>query len=162
MRKYLLRSTALGYLLIILIGPLAMMIWRTLGDLDGAWAAITNHNTLLAFKLTLYVTAIAVPINTIFGVICGLVIVRSTLPGRGILNAFVDLPLALSPVIVGLSLVVLYGANGWFGFSTSTGSGSSTRSRRSCWRPSSCRSRSSHAKWFRPCARSETSRSRQP
>ena len=91
MRKYLLRSTALGYLLIILIGPLAMMIWRTLGDLDGAWAAITkNHNTLLAFKLTLYVTAIAVPINTIFGVICGLVIVRSTVPGRGILNAFVD------------------------------------------------------------------------
>jgi sulfate transport system permease protein len=115
-RKYLLRSTALGYLLIILIGPLAMMIWRTLGDLDGAWAAITSHNTLLAFKLTLYVTAIAVPINTVFGVICGLVIVRSTFPGRGILNAFVDLPLALSPVIVGLSLVVLYGANGWFGF----------------------------------------------
>ena len=47
MRKYVLRSTALGYLLIILIGPLGMMIWRTLEDLDGAWAAITNHNTLL-------------------------------------------------------------------------------------------------------------------
>ena len=52
-RKYRLRVLALGYLLIILIGPLAMMIWRTLGDLDGAWAAITDHNTLLAFKLTL-------------------------------------------------------------------------------------------------------------
>jgi sulfate transport system permease protein len=114
--KYVIRAVALGYLLVILLGPLGMMIWRTFDDLDGAWGAITDHNTLLAFKLTLIVTAIAVPINTIFGVICGLVIVRGNFRGKGILNAFVDLPLALSPVVVGLSLILLYGANGWLGF----------------------------------------------
>ncbi len=116
MGKYVIRVVALGYLLVILIGPLATMIWRTFDDLGAAWGAITSPNTLLAFKLTLIVTAIAVPINTIFGVVCGLVIVRSNFRGKGVLNAFVDLPLALSPVVVGLSLVLLYGANGWLGF----------------------------------------------
>ena len=66
MGKYVIRVVALGYLLIILIGPLGMMIWRTFDDLGGAWAAVSSHNTLLAFKLTLIVTAIAVPINTVF------------------------------------------------------------------------------------------------
>ena len=116
MGKYVVRMVALGYLLIILVGPLGMMIWRTFDDLGAAWAAITDHNTILAFKLTLLVTAIAVPINTVFGIVCGLVIVRKKFRGQGHLNAFVDLPLALSPVVVGLSLVLLYGANGWFGF----------------------------------------------
>jgi sulfate/thiosulfate transport system permease protein len=113
-RKYSLRFIALGYLSLILIGPLVMMVWRTFEDLGGAWDAVTSHNTLLAFKLTFIVTAIAVPINTVFGIVCALAIVRGKFRGRGLLNAFVDLPLALSPVIVGFSLVLLYGANGWF------------------------------------------------
>jgi sulfate transport system permease protein len=93
-----------------------MMVWRTAEDLDGAWAAISAPETVEAFKLTLFVAAIAVVVNTVFGIVCGLVIVRSNIPGRGLLNAFVDLPLSLSPVIVGFSLVVLYGVNGWFGW----------------------------------------------
>ncbi len=60
-------------------------------------------------------TAIAVPLNTVFGIICGLAIVRRRFRGKGLLNAFVDLPLALSPVVVGFSLYLLYGRNGWFG-----------------------------------------------
>jgi sulfate transport system permease protein len=116
MGKWFVRVVALGYLLIVLLGPLGMMIFRTLQDWDAAWAAITNHATIEAFKLTLLVTAIAVPVNTVFGIVCGLVIVRKKVRGRGLINAFVDLPLALSPVIVGLSLVLLYGVNGWFGF----------------------------------------------
>jgi sulfate/thiosulfate transport system permease protein len=114
--KWSLRVAALGYLTVILIGPLAMMVWRTAEDLDGAWAAISAPDTISAFKLTLTVTAIAVVVNTVFGIICGLVIVRGNLPGRGFLNAFVDLPLSLSPVIVGFSLIALYGVNGWFGW----------------------------------------------
>jgi sulfate transport system permease protein len=114
--KYVIRVVALGYLLIILIAPLGMMIWRTFDDLGGAWDAITNENTIAAFKLTLLVTAIAVPVNTVFGIICGLTVVRKNFRGRGLVNAFVDLPLALSPIIVGLSLVLLYGVNGWFGW----------------------------------------------
>jgi sulfate transport system permease protein len=92
-----------------------MMFWRTFQDIGGAWDAITQHSTLLAFKLTLEVTAIAVPLNTVFGVICALAIVRRRFPGKGLVNAFVDLPLALSPVVVGVSLFLLYGRNGWFG-----------------------------------------------
>jgi sulfate transport system permease protein len=114
--KWSLRVAALGYLSLILVGPLAMMVWRTAEDLDGAWAAISDPDTIAAFKLTLTVTAIAVVVNTIFGIICGLVIVRGNIPGRGFLNAFVDLPLSLSPVIVGFSLIALYGINGWFGW----------------------------------------------
>ena len=93
-----------------------MMVWRTTEDLDGAWAAITDPNTVAAFKLTLLVTVIAVAVNTVFGIVCALVIVRGNIRGRGFLNAFVDLPLSLSPVIVGFSLVALYGANGWLGW----------------------------------------------
>ena len=116
MRRLSLRLVALGYLGLILVGPLAMMVVRTAEDLDGAWAAISAPGTLEAFKLTLFVAAIAVVVNTVFGIVCALVIVRGNIPGRGLLNAFVDLPLALSPVIVGFSLVVLYGVNGWFGW----------------------------------------------
>jgi sulfate transport system permease protein len=111
-----LRFAALGYLTLILVGPLAMMVFRTAEDLDGAWAAISDPDTLAAFKLTLTVTAIAVTVNTVFGIVCGLLIVRGKIRGRGFLNAFVDLPLSLSPVIVGFSLVTLYGLNGWFGW----------------------------------------------
>ena len=64
--------------------------------------AITDPDTIAAFKLTLMVTAIAVAVNTVFGIVCALLIVRGKIPGRGFLNAFVDLPLSLSPVIVGL------------------------------------------------------------
>ena len=116
MGRLSLRVAALGYLGLILIGPLAMMVLRTAEDLDGAWAAISDPNTVAAFKLTLMVTAIAVAVNTVFGIVCALLIVRGNIPGAGFLNAFVDLPLSLSPVIVGFSLVTLYGVNGWFGW----------------------------------------------
>jgi len=113
-RKYLPRGIVFLYLLVILLGPLVMMIYRTFEDLGAAWGAITEHNTLLAFKLTLIVAAISVPVNTVFGIVFALLIVRGNVPGKGLLNAFVDLPLALSPVVVGLSIVMLYGTDGWF------------------------------------------------
>jgi sulfate transport system permease protein len=116
MGRLSLRFAALGYLGLILIGPLGMMVFRTAQDLDGAWAAISDPDTVAAFKLTLTVTAIAVAVNTVFGIVCALLIVRGNVPGRGFLNAFVDLPLSLSPVIVGFSIVTLYGVNGWFGW----------------------------------------------
>src|SRR5712692_4578754 len=111
-----LRSVALGYLVVVLLGPLSMVVWRTFENgLGAAWNALSDHNTIHAFEITLIVAAIAVPANTVFGVICALAIVRRRFPGRGIVNAFVDLPLALSPVVVGLALFILYGRGGWFG-----------------------------------------------
>ena len=111
-----LRSVVLAYLAVILVGPLGIVFYRTFEDGFGpAWDALTTPETIHAFKLTLIITAIAVPVNTVFGIVCGLAIVRRKFPGKGVLNAFIDLPLALSPVVVGLALFLLYGAEGWFG-----------------------------------------------
>lgn len=115
-RRLTLRSVALGYLAAILVGPIAMVFYRTFENgTDAAWNAVTSPEAVNAFKLTLLITAIAVPLNTVFGVVVALAIVRRRFPGKGLLNAFVDLPLALSPVVVGLSLFLLYGRDGWFG-----------------------------------------------
>jgi len=111
-----LRAVALGYLLIVLLGPLSMIFWRIEAEGVGkAWSALTEADTIHAFKVTLILATIAVPLNTVFGVVCALAIVRRPFPGKGLVNAFVDLPLALSPVVVGLSLFLLYGRTGWFG-----------------------------------------------
>jgi sulfate transport system permease protein len=111
-----LRLVALGYLAAVLLGPLTMVFWRVYEEgLDKAWATLHDPNTIHAFRETLLVTAIALPLNTVFGVVCALLIVRRRVPGKGLINAFVDLPLALSPVVVGLALFLLYGRTGWFG-----------------------------------------------
>jgi sulfate/thiosulfate transport system permease protein len=111
-----LRAVALGYLSVILIAPVALVFRRALDDgLGGAWDAVTTPAATHAFVVTLIITAVAVPANTVFGIACALAIVRRRIPGKGLLNAFVDLPLALSPVVVGLSLFLLYGRDGWFG-----------------------------------------------
>jgi len=115
-RKWALRGTAVFYLLAVLLGPLAMVFYRAFENgLQPLWQSLTDPNTIHAFELTLEITAIAVPINTVFGVVCALTIVRQRFPGAGIVNAIVDLPLALSPVVVGLMLFLLYGRTGWFG-----------------------------------------------
>jgi len=110
-----LRLLALAYLATILVAPLVIVFWRTFEDVGAAWDALSAPDTIHAFKLTLLITAIAVPVNTVFGIVCALAIVRRRFPGKGLLNAFIDLPLALSPVVVGLSLFLLYGREGWFG-----------------------------------------------
>jgi len=114
--KYALRFVSLGYLAVLLVAPIGFVFWRTFEHGAGpAWDAVTTPDALHALKVTLILTAIAVPANTIFGVLCALAIVRHRYPGAGIVNAVVDLPLALSPVVVGLALLVLYGRGGWLG-----------------------------------------------
>ena len=115
MRRVGLRTVALGYLTIVLLGPLAMVVWKTFEHGFGPfWDAVTAPETTGAFKNTLIITAIAVPLNTLFGIVCALAIVRRRFPGKGVVNAFIDLPLAVSPVVVGVSLFLLYGRGGWF------------------------------------------------
>jgi sulfate transport system permease protein len=114
--RYLLRYTALGYLALLLVVPLGMVFYRAFEHgFDAAWEAITSPDAVHALWLTVLVALIAVPLNTIFGVCCALLIVRGHVRGKGILNALVDLPLALSPIVVGLSLLLLYGRTGWLG-----------------------------------------------
>src|ERR671925_457959 len=92
MARYALRFTALGYLAVLLCVPVGLVFW-----------------------LTILIALVAVPANTIFGVVLALALVRKPFPGKGLVNAVVDLPLALSPVVVGLSLLLLYARLGWFG-----------------------------------------------
>jgi sulfate transport system permease protein len=114
--KYALRVFSLGYLAVLLVAPVGYVFWKTFEHGVGpAWDAVTTPDAVHALKVTLILTAIAVPANTIFGVLCALAIVRHRYPGAGIVNAVVDLPLALSPVVVGLALLLLYGRGGWLG-----------------------------------------------
>ena len=116
MSRYVLRFTALGYVAFLLLVPVGFVFYRAFGDgLGHAWDAVTTDRAIHALELTLMLTAIAVPANTIVGIILALMLVRTRFRGRGLLNAVVDLPLALSPVVVGLAYLLLYGQQGWFG-----------------------------------------------
>jgi sulfate transport system permease protein len=108
---------ALGYLIVVLLAPLGMVFYRTFQTgLEPVWQTLSDPNTIHAFRVTLLAAAIAVPLNTVFGVLCGLAIVRRRFRGKGLLNAFIDLPLAVSPVVIGLCLYLLYAPRGgWFG-----------------------------------------------
>ena len=114
--RYALRFGALGYLALVLVAPVGLVFWRAFEHgLGPFWHAIANPLAVHALKLTLEVATIVVPLNTVFGVLCAIAIVRHRLPGMGLVNTIVDLPLALSPVVVGLALYLLYGRDGWFG-----------------------------------------------
>jgi sulfate transport system permease protein len=109
-----LRVVALAYLGALLVAPVAMVFWRTFEHGFGdAWHAVTTPEAKHAFTLTIVIALIAIPANTIFGVVCAIAIVRHRFPGKDLVNALVDLPLALSPVVVGLAFLLLYGRGGW-------------------------------------------------
>ncbi len=117
MSRYVLRGAALGYLLMLLLIPLVMVFYRMFEDgLGAVWGELTSSAFIHALQVTLIIVAIVVPANTIFGISCALVIVRRG-SGRGnwLLNSVIGLPLALSPVVVGLSLILVYGQDGWAG-----------------------------------------------
>jgi sulfate/thiosulfate transport system permease protein len=114
--KYAVRFGALGYLGALLLAPVSYVFYKTFEHgFWPAWHAVTTPDALHALKVTLILAGIAVPANTIFGVMAALAIVRYRFPGAGVFNAVVDLPLALSPVVVGLALLLLYGRGGWLG-----------------------------------------------
>jgi sulfate transport system permease protein len=114
--RYGIRFAALGYLLALLIAPLALIFKDTFKDgLTPVWNSLSNVDTVHAAKLTLYAMLIAVIANTIFGVAIALYLARRRGLLATVLGAFIDLPLALSPVVVGLALVLVFAQTGWFG-----------------------------------------------
>lgn len=111
-----LRSIALLYVAALLLGPLALVFWNTFDQgLGAAWEGITSPAALHALYLTIIIALIAVPLNAVFGVAAALILVRRRVPGRSLISALIDLPLALSPVVVGLALVLVWGHEGWLG-----------------------------------------------
>jgi sulfate transport system permease protein len=115
--RYALRGVALGYLFALLLIPVAIIFFKAFEDGIGhAIDSVTTPEAMHAFWMTLVMVAIAVPLNTVFGVACALVLVRHNFRGKAILNGIIDLPFAVSPVVIGLSLVLVYGSvDGWFG-----------------------------------------------
>jgi sulfate transport system permease protein len=104
------RVLALGYLALLLVFPVSMVFARAFGKgLGAVWQAVTDPAALHALWMTLLIASIAVAANTVFGIICATVLVRHSFRGKYLLSAVLDLPLAVSPVVVGLALLVIYG-----------------------------------------------------
>jgi sulfate transport system permease protein len=114
--KWILRIVAIAYVALLLLIPVGLVIYRTVQHgLGPVGAVLTASDFKHALYLSILITLIAVPLNTIFGVLCAIILVRHRFPGRALLSAFVDLPLGVSPVVVGLAMVIVYGRFGWFG-----------------------------------------------
>ncbi len=112
--RWSLRVLGLGYLTVLLLLPLCVIFYKTFEHgLAPPVDAITSSNGLHALKLSLIMVAIAVPLNTVFGVGCALLLVRHRVRGSALIDAVINLPFAISPVVIGLSLFLLYGTTGW-------------------------------------------------
>jgi sulfate/thiosulfate transport system permease protein len=112
-----LRSIVLLYLAALIIVPVGMIFFRTFEHgLSQPIDAVTSSEGQNAFWLTLVCVGIAVPLNTIFGVMTALVLMRQNFRGKSLLNAAIDVPFAISPVVIGLALFLVYAPrNSWFG-----------------------------------------------
>ncbi len=115
--RQLLRWVALAYVGVLVIVPVALILWRTFAPGIGEFvASITTPAAISALQLSLLVVAIVVPLNVIFGVPTALVLARNKFRGKNVLQAIIDLPFAVSPIVVGVALILLWGSAGLFGF----------------------------------------------
>jgi len=111
-----LRTVALGYLFFLLLVPIGVILYRTFENGIIAFVeSISTPAAISALNLSLLIVAIVVPLNVVFGIVVALALVRGRFPGRGLLQSVVDLPFAVSPIVVGVALIMLWGAGGWFG-----------------------------------------------
>lgn len=119
--RFSLRFLALGYLALLLVIPLLVVVQQAFfpdgfsnPNFGGVFDTLTTPEAQYAFYLTMVMVAIAVPLNTIFGVACAIVLVRHKFRGKAFLNGLIDLPFAISPVVIGLALLIVYGINSDF------------------------------------------------
>ncbi|MBF6132982.1 sulfate ABC transporter permease subunit CysW [Nocardia otitidiscaviarum] len=116
MTRISLRTVALGYLFVLLVLPLGIILYRSFEQGIGTFIDwISTPAAISAFNLSMIIVAIVVPVNVVFGVMTAIALVRGRFPGRSLVQGLVDLPFATSPVVVGVSLILLWGAGGWFG-----------------------------------------------
>ena len=112
-----LRALVIAYLFFLVAWPTSLIVRETFRNgMQGISEALSDPDVVHALQLTLKVAIASVLINTLFGVGMSLLLVRYDFPGKRALNAMIDVPLAISPVVVGLALVLVYnGRYGWFG-----------------------------------------------
>jgi sulfate transport system permease protein len=114
--RYTLCGIAFVFIALFLVLPLAAVFSEALAaGLGPVWTAITDTDTLAAIRLSLLAAAIAVPLNTVFGIAASWAIVKFDFPGKAFLTTLIDLPFSVSPVVAGLIYVLLFGRQGWFG-----------------------------------------------
>ena len=114
---YVLRLVATAYLFLLVAWPVSLVVTNTFdGGLGSIRALVEDPDIVVALQLSAYVAVFSVVINTIFGIGISMLLVRHEFPGKRVLNALLDLPLSVSPIVVGLALVLVYGGrNGWLG-----------------------------------------------
>jgi sulfate transport system permease protein len=111
-----LRTVALGYLAVLLALPVGMVFYRAFEHgIAKFFDALTTPDALHALGLTVLVVGIAVPVNTVFGIITALALERRKFRGKAVIERIIDLPFVISPIVVGLALVLVYGEEGWVG-----------------------------------------------
>jgi sulfate transport system permease protein len=104
------------YLSLIVLIPLAALVWRASGvGLDGIWRIATTPRVTAALETSFFISAAAAGVNAIFGIVVAWVLTRYSFPGRRVLDAVVDLPFALPTAVAGIALASLYAPNGWIG-----------------------------------------------
>ena len=114
--RWLLISLVLGWFALLILVPSVALVRQVYqGGLKAFFETLATFEVRRAFLLTLGITAVATVVNTVFGVVLALVLVRQRFWGRALVDGIVDLPFAVSPVVAGLMLVVLYGPEGWLG-----------------------------------------------
>jgi len=114
--RWLLIAAVLGWFaLLILVPTVALLRQVSSGGFRPFFETLASPQVLRAFGLTLAITALATLVNTVFGLALALVLVRQRFWGRALLDGVVDLPFAVSPVVAGLMLILLYGPEGWLG-----------------------------------------------
>jgi sulfate transport system permease protein len=110
-----LTAAAVGYVGVLVLAPLIGIAWAAIEPGWETWReTLTSSDALHAYYLTAVITVVAVAVTAVFGVVVALVLSRDRFPGRALLSAAADLPIAISPVIVGLMAVLLFGRGGWF------------------------------------------------
>ncbi len=112
--KWLLIAVSVIFFLIMLVLPLFEVIYRALKDGWEAYSqAITAKNTLSALKVTLIAAAIALIVNTFFGLVAAWLITKFNFRGKNVLATLIDIPFSISPVIAGLAYIMTFGRTGW-------------------------------------------------
>jgi sulfate/thiosulfate transport system permease protein len=113
---YATRSFATAYLGLIVLIPIAAVVWRSTDDgVDGFWHAVSNPAAVATLKLTFLISLAVVAVNAVAGTLIAWVLVRDSFRGKSLVNALIDLPFALPTIVAGLTLLALYGPMGPLG-----------------------------------------------
>jgi len=111
-----LRAVAVMYVGLLVLVPVAVLVYRAVKPGLGAIVdSLSEPQTQHAFQVSAVIAVSAVVIDTIFGIAVAILLVRYRFPGRRLLSAFIDLPIAVSPIVVGLALILVYSPSGWLG-----------------------------------------------